>query len=213
MRTTDDILKLAARFALHLLYKHQHDMGTFGGSADCCNLWELLQAGLGHVDHHPQVPLDVVIALVVEQVGGQPDLPTVPPTVVSIFLPGKSPTPELWTLVDSLMPVGERRSYGVRNRGGMWWLDLTTPLSQLNRAGEWAATVAQACRANGYSVDVHCNVPDTTIRDEVRKAAEAHAEKATKYEAGGNTRGAMELRRVSNLLYAILRGDWATILP
>ncbi len=52
-----------------------------------------------------------------------------------------------------------------------------------------------------------------SLEEEVRKCAEAHTAKAAEYEANGNTRGAMDLRRVSNLLYAILRGDWTTILP
>jgi hypothetical protein len=51
------------------------------------------------------------------------------------------------------------------------------------------------------------------LEEEMRKCAEAHLRKAADYERGGNTRGAMELRRVGNLLYAVLRGSWSTILP
>lgn len=51
------------------------------------------------------------------------------------------------------------------------------------------------------------------LEADIRLCAEAHASKAAEYEAGGNTRGAAELRRVSNLLYAILRGNWITVLP
>lgn len=69
--TQDETLKLAARFALHLLYTYQHRMGSFGSSADFCNLGELLQAGLGHVDQHPQVPLEEIIRLAAKQVGEQ----------------------------------------------------------------------------------------------------------------------------------------------
>jgi hypothetical protein len=67
--TQDETLRLAARFALHLLHKNQHDMGTFGGSADCCNLWELLAAGLGNTDPHPQVPMDEIIERVQQMLG------------------------------------------------------------------------------------------------------------------------------------------------
>jgi hypothetical protein len=67
--TQDEILRLAARFALHLLYKNQHKMGEFGGSADCCNLWELLTAGLGNVDPHPQVPLNEIIERAQQMLG------------------------------------------------------------------------------------------------------------------------------------------------
>lgn len=51
------------------------------------------------------------------------------------------------------------------------------------------------------------------LEAEIQRCAEAHVQKASEYERGGNMRGAIELRRVSNLLYAILRRNWATILP
>lgn len=65
--TKDEVLKLAARFALHLLYTKQHEMGSFGASADSCNLWALLQEGLGDHDDQPQVPLDQIIVTVKKQ--------------------------------------------------------------------------------------------------------------------------------------------------
>lgn len=64
-----EVLKLAARYALHLLYTKSHEMGEFGKSADHCNLWDLLQEGLGHHDEHPQVSLEEIISFVKKQLG------------------------------------------------------------------------------------------------------------------------------------------------
>ena len=58
--TQDEILRLGAKFALHLLYRDQHDQRTMSeatASADYGNLWELLAAGLDGPEPHPQVAL------------------------------------------------------------------------------------------------------------------------------------------------------------
>src|SRR4051812_32966807 len=34
-----EILEVAVRLAVALLYRHQHEMGSFGGSTDYCNLF------------------------------------------------------------------------------------------------------------------------------------------------------------------------------
>jgi hypothetical protein len=39
-------------------------MGQFSGSADCCNLWELIQASLGEGTNFPQVPLSEIVEVV-----------------------------------------------------------------------------------------------------------------------------------------------------
>ncbi len=47
--TQDAILRLGAQFALHLLYRDQHDKRTMSevtATADYGNLWDLLAAGL-----------------------------------------------------------------------------------------------------------------------------------------------------------------------
>jgi len=56
--------ELAARYALFLLYR---DGAIDGASAEGCNLWTLLQEGLGDHDDAPQVPLDEVVGRVEEQ--------------------------------------------------------------------------------------------------------------------------------------------------
>jgi hypothetical protein len=49
---------------------------------------------------------------------------------------------------------------------------------------------------------------------ETEKCARAHGDLARAYERIGNVRAAMELRRVENLLWALVRGEsWTTILP
>ena len=71
--TQDEILRLGAKFALHLLYRDQHDQRTMSeatASADYGNLWELLAAGLDGPKPHPQVALDEII----ERVTGQLNL-------------------------------------------------------------------------------------------------------------------------------------------
>ena len=76
----DEILQLAARFAQHLLYRDQHDQRTMRevtASADYCNLWELLGAGLDDPDPIPQVPLSEIIAFAQEALGETEYVPTV----------------------------------------------------------------------------------------------------------------------------------------
>ncbi len=71
--TQDEILRLGAKFALHLLYRDQHNQRTMSeatASADYGNLWELLAAGLDGPEPHPQVALDEII----ERVTGQLNL-------------------------------------------------------------------------------------------------------------------------------------------
>ncbi len=71
--TQDEILRLGAKFVLHLLYRDQHDQRTMSeatASADYGNLWELLAAGLDGPEPHPQVALDEII----ERVTGQLNL-------------------------------------------------------------------------------------------------------------------------------------------
>jgi len=68
--TQDEILRLGAHFALHLLYRDQHDKRTMSevtAAADYGNLWELLAAGLNGPEPHPQVPLDEIIERVTQQ--------------------------------------------------------------------------------------------------------------------------------------------------
>lgn len=66
------MLELGARFALHLLYHG----GIEAGSADSCNLFTLLQEGLGSHDDSPQVPLAEVVAHVRLQLGEAARPPT-----------------------------------------------------------------------------------------------------------------------------------------
>jgi hypothetical protein len=61
-------LRLGALYALHLLYRDQHRMGDLGGSADYCNLWELLATGLEGPEDHPQVPLAEIVEYVEAQI-------------------------------------------------------------------------------------------------------------------------------------------------
>jgi hypothetical protein len=52
------------------------------------------------------------------------------------------------------------------------------------------------------------------FEDAMRDCARAHILLAVKYEKGGNTGGAMQLRAVANLLYSMSRGEqWLTVLP
>ena len=52
------------------------------------------------------------------------------------------------------------------------------------------------------------------LQKQVEECARAHQALASEYEAGCNTAGAMELRRVSNLLFALAQGQpWLTVLP
>ncbi len=58
-----DYAKLAAEYARHLLYR---DGRIEGSSASGCNLWALLQEGLGNHDNDPQVPLAEIVTCVRE---------------------------------------------------------------------------------------------------------------------------------------------------
>lgn len=52
------------------------------------------------------------------------------------------------------------------------------------------------------------------VLDEMRACALHHQRLASAYECGGNAFGAAELRRVSNLLWAIAQGEpWVPVLP
>ncbi len=59
--TNEEYLKLAAKFARHLLLGSK---GIVPGSADACNLIELLNEGLGYHDDAPQVPLNEIVKCV-----------------------------------------------------------------------------------------------------------------------------------------------------
>jgi hypothetical protein len=50
--------------------------------------------------------------------------------------------------------------------------------------------------------------------EELKCCAVRHGERARSYERAGNSSGASELRRVENLLWALIRGEsWSTVLP
>ena len=68
-RSPYELLRLAARLANYCLLGSGRDLGTFGGSADCCNLTTLCQEGLGSHDEAPQVPLAEIVRYVEEQLG------------------------------------------------------------------------------------------------------------------------------------------------
>lgn len=63
------------------------------------------------------------------------------------------------------------------------------------------------------SLEVGSVAPDR-LAEELRQCAARHGEFARSYERGGNASGAAELRRVENLLWALIRGEpWVTVLP
>lgn len=65
----NELLELTARYTRHCLYKWQHRMGDFSGTAECCNLWDLTQAALGEASAHPQVTLGRVLSAVCTSMG------------------------------------------------------------------------------------------------------------------------------------------------
>lgn len=65
--SNQDLLRLAAKYLLHVLYTNQHDMSKLTHSAEFCNLWSLCQEGLGEHDDYPQVPLEDIIVLVEQE--------------------------------------------------------------------------------------------------------------------------------------------------
>lgn len=53
-----------------------------------------------------------------------------------------------------------------------------------------------------------------TLEEEITACARAHGDLARLYERHKNVRGAAELRRVENLLWALRRDEpWSTVLP
>lgn len=65
--TKQEYATLAARYALYLLY-NRRVIDT--GSAEGCNLWTLLQEGLGgHDDNAATPPLADIVKFVKEQMG------------------------------------------------------------------------------------------------------------------------------------------------
>lgn len=85
------LTELTLRFARYLLYTEQHRMGQFSGSADCCNLWELIQASLGEGTNFPQVPLSEIVEVVKRKMTIAPD--ERPPNPLDLAY---------WTLGDSV---------------------------------------------------------------------------------------------------------------
>jgi hypothetical protein len=97
----DDLTKLTLEYARHLLYKHQHSMGPFGGSAEYCNLWDLIQASLSERDAALQVAIEDIVATAKSElvpsyyigIGINPDHPGIisgPFTNKPVISPGKS---------------------------------------------------------------------------------------------------------------------------
>lgn len=62
--TREEYAKLAATYALFLLRQRPT---IDSASADACNLYALLQEGLGDSDNDPQVPLDEIVKYVHNQ--------------------------------------------------------------------------------------------------------------------------------------------------
>jgi hypothetical protein len=60
----EEYANLAAKYALFLLRSHRN-LDT--ASAEACNLWALLQEGLGERDDNPQVPLEAIVEYVKKQ--------------------------------------------------------------------------------------------------------------------------------------------------
>ncbi len=66
--TETQYLRLASRFTRHLLGKYRGNLNALEGTADFCNLWDLLQTGLEGPEDRPQVPLAEIVALVEAQI-------------------------------------------------------------------------------------------------------------------------------------------------
>ena len=70
----DALLRLGARYALYLLYRDQHEqrpMAEVVVSADYCNLWDIMDAGLKGPELNPQVSLNEIIEYVHAQMEGR----------------------------------------------------------------------------------------------------------------------------------------------
>ena len=80
------LLELGARYALHLLHKHQFDRGALTHGYQVVNLWDLLVAGLEGPEPYPQVSLAEIIELVWHELG---EIGPPPPYDLSV-----RPTPE-----------------------------------------------------------------------------------------------------------------------